>query len=116
MREYSFGKSDLTIQQQAMVFAAEVSENLCQQAGELLHECTKALSLPKPSALDIEMAARIIGAFGSDELPQTVEGNKSVHPTWLLTETWILLNKDPLPIHQAVLKLILTANESVVRG
>ena len=99
-----------------MVFAAEVSENLYQQAGDLLLECTKALSLPKPSELDIEMAARIIGAFGSDELPQTVEGDKSVHPTWLLTETWILLNKDPFPIHQAVLQLLLIQSKSVVRG
>ena len=102
-------QSELSLQQQKRVFAYTVLDDDCQEAARLLRECTLALQLPKPSTIDLQIAARILGALKNDNLPRTVEGDSAVHPTWLLTETWILQNKSPLPIHEAALKLLLAA-------
>jgi hypothetical protein len=109
MSDSTIMQSELSPEQQKRVFAYTVLDDDYHEAARLLRECTLALQLPKPSQADLQIAARILGALRSDELPRTVEGDRAVHPTWLLTETWILQNKNPLPIHEAALKLLLSA-------
>jgi hypothetical protein len=53
--------------------------------------------------LDIEMAAKIIGAIPASRIPCQV-GFTHPQPLWLLTESYLLQNKDTTPIHAGAME------------
>jgi hypothetical protein len=106
MKEFTESESELTAEQQERVNKQIVLAKHFAEAYRLLMDCSAALELSCPTPSDLETAAKILGALNEDRLPQTVQGERSVHPTWLLTESLILQGKDPAPIHEAALRLL----------
>jgi len=100
-------KSELTYAEQKVVHTTAWSSREFGHAYQLLRECSEFFALPVPEESDIEMAAKVIAALPTERLPKTVQGKVDIHPTWLMTESWILQGKDPTPIHIAALKVMI---------
>ena len=98
--------SELSDEERRIVLQYQYGADDLAHAYRLLHECTAMLELPEPGEGDLAIAARILGALPKQRLPQTVAGHPDIHPTWLLTESWLLQGKDPSVIHIAALRLI----------
>jgi hypothetical protein len=99
-------QSELTAEERSVVLDYDAQIANFKEAFSLLKLATEFLKLSDPTYNDIKIAANIIGALPLKRIPRIIDKESTIHPIWLLTESWILQGKDPLPIHRASLKLL----------
>ena len=95
--------SELSPQEQTKVQHSKWTPDKYAIAYRLLTDSSSFLGFPAPNDDDVEMAAKVISALPANRIPKAADGTEDIHPTWLLTEAWILQGRDPMPIHLAAL-------------